>query len=139
MPKQAEKDYLSRIGADGVEHALGKPWTDAECGATLAAIGAIMLLLPPPPGRLLDLGCGSGWSSVMYAQRGYAVVGQDIAPDMIALAEENKRRSRLGHVGFVVTDYEALDYSNEFDCAVFFDALITPRTRLLRSRLLIAR
>ena len=33
----------------------------------------------------------------MYAQRGYFVTGQDLAPDMIALAEENKRRSGLGH------------------------------------------
>ena len=123
MPKQAEMDYLAHIGAAGVEHALGKPWTNPDCGTTLTAIGTIMALLPPPPGRLLDLGCGSGWTSVMFAQRGYFVVGQDIAPDMIALAEENKRRSGLGHIGFVVADYEALGYRDEFDGAVFFDAL----------------
>ena len=123
MPKEAEKEYLTRIGAAGVLHAQGKPWTNPDCGTTLAAIGAIIALLPAPPGRLLDLGCGSGWTSVMFAQRGYFVVGQDLAPDMIALAEENKRRSGLGHIGFVVADYEALDYRDEFDCAVFFDAL----------------
>jgi SAM-dependent methyltransferase len=99
MPKTGEIQYLARIGAAGVEHALGKPYTNPDCGTTLAAIGAIMALLPPPPGRLLDLGCGSGWTSVMYAQRGYFVVGQDLAPDMIDLANENKRRSGLGHLG----------------------------------------
>ena len=123
MPKQAEIDYLARFGEAGAQHALGKPFTDANCGMTLAALGAIIALLPPPPGRLLDLGCGSGWTSVMYAQRGYFVVGQDIAPDMIELANENKRRSGLGHLGFAVMDYEMLEFRDEFDCAVFFDAL----------------
>jgi SAM-dependent methyltransferase len=123
MPKQAEIQYLQQIGTAGVEHALGKPWTNPDCGTTLTAIGTIMTLLPPPPGRLLDLGCGSGWTSVMFAQRGYSVVGQDLAPDMIDLANENKRRSGLGHLGFVVADYEVLDYRDEFDGAVFFDAL----------------
>jgi SAM-dependent methyltransferase len=123
MPKQAEIEYLAQIGAAGVEHALGKPYTNFDCGTTLVAIGAIMALLPPPPGRLLDLGCGSGWTSVMYAKRGYSVVGQDLAPAMIELANENKRRSGMEHLGFAVADYEALDYRDEFDCAVFFDAL----------------
>lgn len=123
MPKQAEIEYLAQIGAAGVEHALGKPYTNSDCGTTLAAVGTIMALLPPPPGRLLDLGCGSGWTSVMHAQRGYSVVGQDLAPAMIELANENKRRSGLERLDFVVADYEALDYRDEFDCAVFFDAL----------------
>jgi SAM-dependent methyltransferase len=123
MPKQAEIEYLAQLGAAGVEHARGKPYTNSDCGTTLVAMGTIMALLPPPPGRLLDLGCGSGWTSVMFAQRGYIVVGQDLAPAMIELANENKRRSGLENLGFVVADYEVLDFRDEFDCAVFFDAL----------------
>lgn len=66
----------------------------------------------------------------MFAQRGYFVVGQDLAPAMIELANENKRRSGLGNLGFVVADYEVLDYRDEFDCAVFLMRFTTPKTRL---------
>jgi len=34
---------------------------------------------PPPPGaRLLDAGCGAGWSSFWFARRGYDTVGVDL-------------------------------------------------------------
>ena len=32
-----------------------------------------------PAGRLLDLGCGAGWSSSLFAAQGYDVVGLDLA------------------------------------------------------------
>ena len=39
-------------------------------------------------GLLLDLGCGTGTLSVLLAQAGYEVVGADISPDMLAVAQE---------------------------------------------------
>jgi SAM-dependent methyltransferase len=123
MPKQGEIDYLKNIGPDGIQHAIHKPFSDGLCGSYLMEIGAIMSLMPPPPGRLLDLGCGTGWTSCFWAKRGYQVVGQDIAIDMIDLARQNADRERLNHLDFITCDYEAMDFSAEFDCAVFFDCL----------------
>ena len=42
-----------------------------------------MGFLPDPPARILDMGCGGGWTSIFFAKRGYEVVGQDISQDMI--------------------------------------------------------
>src|SRR5207244_11070644 len=87
MAKSGEIDYLKNLGAAGVWHAANKPFSDPGCGRYLAELGAILALLPPPPARLLDLGCGTGWTSVFFARAGYDVVGVDLAPDMIAHAE----------------------------------------------------
>lgn len=123
MAKQGEIEYLARLGPEGVVHALGKPFSDAQCAAMLADVAGILMMLPAPPARMLDLGCGSGWTSVMLARRGYEVVGQDIAPDMIALAERNREQARAAGLSFVVADYEALQFRDEFDAALFYDSL----------------
>ncbi len=123
MAKQGEIDYLKNLSPDQVLHAVNKPFSDAQCDAYLMDIAVIMALLPPPPARLLDLGCGAGWTSLFFARRGYEVVGVDIAEDMIAHAEHNRKRADLTNVQFIVADYEDLNWQNEFDCAVFFSSL----------------
>ncbi|HUR90059.1 MAG TPA: class I SAM-dependent methyltransferase [Ramlibacter sp.] len=123
MTKLAEKDYVAKIGEGGKQHSLDKPWSDPTCGENLVGMGTIMQLLPEPPARVLDLGCGAGWTSTFLALRGYEVVGQDIAPDMLALARENKRRYAVANLEFVEGDYEQLAFDNEFDAAMFYDCL----------------
>ncbi|MBI4652578.1 class I SAM-dependent methyltransferase [Candidatus Desantisbacteria bacterium] len=123
MSKQGEIDYLKNIGEAGILHALNKPFSDAYCGEYLVQIGTIMSLLPQPPAKLLDLGCGTGWTSCLFAKRGYEVTGSDIADDMIKNANINKNREGLNNLQFIVCDYENLKFDSEFDCAVFFDSL----------------
>lgn len=124
MAKYHEKTYLEKIGSAGWQHAKHKPFSNHDCGLTLASIGTIMALMPSLPSRVLDLGCGSGWTSLFFARHGYNVVGQDISPSMIALAEECKAETPVsGSVDFVVSDYESMNFTEEFDCAVFFDCL----------------
>src|ERR1700722_700637 len=41
-----------------------------------------------PPGRLIDLGCGTGRLLVPFAQLGYSVVGVDLSSEMLAVAAE---------------------------------------------------
>jgi 2-polyprenyl-3-methyl-5-hydroxy-6-metoxy-1,4-benzoquinol methylase len=123
MPKQGEIDYLKRAGESGVQHAMNKPFSDHNCKGNLMQLGAIMHLLPPPPARILDLGCGSGWTSLFLARAGYDVVGQDIAPDMIHCANLSRERDDVSRARFVAADYESASWSSEFDCALFFDAL----------------
>jgi SAM-dependent methyltransferase len=123
MSKVAEQAYLEKLGAGGRQHAKEKPFSDINRGLALASMGAIFTLLPPPPGRLLDLGCGTGWTSVFFAKSGYDVVGQDISLDMIRVGEENKAFAAATSLNFVHSDYEGLGFRDEFDCAVFFDSL----------------
>jgi SAM-dependent methyltransferase len=47
----------------------------------------------PRPGRLLDLGCGTGRLLVPFAQRGYQVVGLDLSAPMLAEAAAKARRA----------------------------------------------
>lgn len=124
MSKLAEQNYLALTGDAGKHHSLGKPFSDAGCGSNLASIGTIMVLLPDPPARILDMGCGGGWTSVFFAKRGYEVVGQDISQDMIDLANQNKAQNNLNdRLSFICRDYEETSSVDEFDAIVFFDCL----------------
>src|SRR5262245_48177200 len=123
MAKQNEVAYVSRLSEHEVWHAVNKPFSDPNCGRYLLQLGTLFGLLPPTPARLLDLGCGTGWTSQFSARAGYDVVGVDIAPSMIRLAEESRDRAGLGNLSFVCSDYESLSIRGEFDCAVFFDSL----------------
>jgi SAM-dependent methyltransferase len=122
MATQGEYEYFSKIGEAGRQHAMHKPWSDANCGLYLMELGA-MLGQMPEGGRLLDMGCGTGWTSVLFAKRGYDVVGTDLVPEAIEAGYQLKEKEGLANLDFVVADYESLDFSDEFDVVVFFDCL----------------
>jgi SAM-dependent methyltransferase len=126
MPRAGELTYYERIGEAGRTHAVLKPFSDGDCGLYLLRAGALFSLLPPPPARVLDCGCGTGWLSYFMAQRGYQVVGTDVSAGAIELARSHPlfRDSALAPVPeFVVADSEALTYDAAFDAVVFFDSL----------------
>jgi len=50
-----------------------------------------------PPGRMLDLGCGTARACVYLAARGWQADGVDFVPEAIALAEERVRRAGVAH------------------------------------------
>lgn len=121
--KTGEIEYPSVIGAEGRRHAKYKPFSDPDCGRHLVEIGQILYFLPKPPGRILDLGCGSGWTSIFLAHRGYDVLGVDIAPGMIALAQERRLEENATTARFQVGDFEDLEFAGDFDGVLFYDAL----------------
>jgi len=123
MGKQGEIAYLRNWGAEGTAHAVNKPFSDELCGSFLAELGALLTLMPAPPAKLSDMGCGSGWTSIFFAKRGYDVMGLDIAEDMIKHANDNKHRAAIDNVRFMVGDYEQVKFLGEFNCVVFFDSL----------------
>jgi 2-polyprenyl-3-methyl-5-hydroxy-6-metoxy-1,4-benzoquinol methylase len=122
MPKSGEKTYFAAIGAEHALNTLNKPFAGPDSGPLLSQIGAILSLLPNPPGKLLDLGCGTGWTSVMLAKRGYDVTGQDISEEAVSLANQYQL-SPAYKLTFEASDYESMSYNEDFDCAVFFDSL----------------
>jgi len=123
MAKLGEINYLRNMGEAGRRHARNKPFSDGNCPKYLVELGAIFTLLPEPPLRLLDIGCGTGWTSRFFARRGYDTLGIDICPDMIAVAQELGEREGLDHLHFQVADYETFEARGDFDIAVFYDSL----------------
>lgn len=124
MTKLAEQTYFKNISKDAIEYAIGKPFSDMDCGDLLAEIGAIMTIMPQPPAKVLDLGCGIGWTSRMFARKGYTVTGQDICEDVIRIAKkQNDIEGMNANPDFITDDYEAISYTGAFDCAIFFDCL----------------
>jgi len=123
MAKAGEIAYLKAIGENGINHAVNKPFSDKRCGKFLIDLGMIFSLLPEPPATLLDLGCGTGWTSCFFVKRGYTVTGQDIAEDMIHHAHINKEKQGIENLNFIKCDYESMNFNSKFDCAVFYDSL----------------
>jgi len=59
--------------------------------------------LTPSGGLLLDIGCYTGIEALLLAQQGFRVVGVDLSPVMIRIAEAKARQRRLhGQVNFEV-------------------------------------
>ena len=123
MTKASEINYPHAVGKTGREYALNKPFSVDLPGDLLISFGFSQRFFSAPPARILDFGCGTGWTSWMLAKMGYSVVGQDISPEMIRLAKENKARYAATNLEFKVCDYEHLDFEGEFDGALFFDCL----------------
>ncbi|SMC22606.1 Methyltransferase domain-containing protein [Desulfacinum hydrothermale DSM 13146] len=56
-----------------------------------------------PPGRALDLGCGTGTNAITLARHGWDVTGVDFAPEAIEAARRKAARAGVG-VTFHVSD-----------------------------------
>ncbi len=78
---------------------------------------AFLGLLPPPPARTLDLGCGEGRVGAVLRRRGYDVVGIDSSPRMVELARERHEA--------VCADAAALPFEDgSFELAVAYMSLM---------------
>jgi SAM-dependent methyltransferase len=124
MPRPGELTYFHNIGDAGRTHAIKKPFSDNGTPIYLMDMGLINSLFPPPPAKVLECGCGTGWLSYFLSQKGYNVVGQDCSSDAIKLAEENPVfLHNEGTISFICCDFESLHYENEFDAVLFYASL----------------
>jgi SAM-dependent methyltransferase len=93
------------------EETLKRPWADrtgAEVDRALAMLGA------EGGERVLDMACGTGRHSHELARRGFEVVGVDISPDLLAIAEADAEAESLSAT-FLAADLRELDFDQEFD------------------------
>lgn len=78
-----------------------------------------------PPGRALDLGCGSGTSSLALAKAGWQVTGIDFVPRAVAIARQKAAKQglsvdfRVGDVVHLPPSLFALSYDLILDIGCF--------------------
>ena len=51
----------------------------------------LLPLIPSPPVRIADIGCGTGSLSLLLAEAGHRITGLDISPEMVDLARKKVR------------------------------------------------
>jgi len=66
-------------------------------------------VMPAPPARIADLGCGTGTLSLLLADEGHPVDGVDVSPEMVRLAHE--KAGDRDEVTFAVGDAADLGLS----------------------------
>lgn len=97
---QSQWDAEAATFDDEPHHALDDPLLRSVWWDVLEPV------VPAPPSRVADLGCGTGSLSVLLAERGHTVVGVDVSPRMLDRARTKARRAGVD-VAFVVGDASA--------------------------------
>ena len=90
-----------------------------------------------PPGRALDLACGTGRNALFLAEKGYDVTAIDISPRAIKLAEQMAREKGL-KINWIVGDLDNYAIQGQYDLIVisFFSInkkMVPPIINALRS------
>lgn len=119
----SQREYWSgKAGQEWAAHAdrldaMMAPITDAALHAGAFREGE----------RVLDIGCGSGATSLAIARRGAAVTGVDLSLHLLTVARERARIAGLD-VRFIEADAGAAHFDHAFDAAfsrfgvMFFEA-----------------
>jgi SAM-dependent methyltransferase len=116
----AARNYVANLG-DGRAWLYRKPFDSTPHNPgffddVFPVLGLIQAMRVRPGGRVLDVGCGPGWTTEILAGLGYDVDGLEPAADMIAIARErlagflrNHRIDPSPAVRFHCSTLEALD------------------------------
>jgi SAM-dependent methyltransferase len=75
--------------------------------------------LPVPPGRIVDIGAGSGRDAAALADMGFNVVAVEPSPSMLEIARVNHRQANIHWINDSLPDLESL-----FRRAFAFDFLL---------------
>ncbi len=133
---QSSRTYYDR--EDLKDFWFRKPYSDVRwAGQFLGRFGQLLCALNIQSGdKILDYGCGSGWTSIMMARMGAEVVGTDIAPAVLQIAEFSANQTMPApdreRVRFENFPENRIPYPDEhFDSVVIFEAyhhLPNPKT-----------
>ena len=74
-----------------------------------------------PDGRLLEIGCGTGWIGRQFALRGMWVDGLDISSEQIRIAKDEAAKADLKNVAYFERDIVKADIRGRFET---YDAVL---------------
>jgi SAM-dependent methyltransferase len=101
---------------------FGRAWGHSYWTKWAAITSVINRLDIPDDARILDIGVGTGWTTLFLAEAGYDVLGITLAPAAVEIAQERADKwSSTAQFG--VGDMEELAFESQFDFALIFDAL----------------
>jgi ubiquinone/menaquinone biosynthesis C-methylase UbiE len=66
-----------------------------------------------PPGKVLDLACGPGIVAEVVAPHASELVGVDLSPEMLRLAEQRLAMARLGNCRFIMAPADQLPFEDD--------------------------
>lgn len=116
-PAQRVRDiqaHFERLYQEGVT-----PWTAHGLEPAVIAFADRLVRDMPHP-TVLDIGCGDGWLSIYFAQRGIRVDGIDSSPTAIATAQQRAQEQDLqSRVHFQLGNGLQLPYRTSHFDAVF--------------------
>ena len=83
--------------------------------------------------RILEVGCGTGKATQLFAERGYELVCLDIGADLIAVAKEKLKA--FPNVSFVEQAFEKWESDGKFDLIISATAFhwVDPKMRYLKA------
>lgn len=94
-------------------------WNEGFHRLAFPVIKRVLLARLAEGARVLDVGCGTGYLAGRLAERGFAVTGLDISPEMVKNAREN-----VPNGAFLVADLRHFALKTRFSAAVAtFDTL----------------
>lgn len=76
-----------------------------------------------PPGRVLDMGCGSGGMTAELLRRGCDVVSQDVSEAMVSMCRRYLEREGLPSGGVRLAGVDDIRETAEFDAIVSLDVI----------------
>ncbi|MDN4481797.1 methyltransferase domain-containing protein [Demequina muriae] len=103
---------------------MNRPWFESMLAGALEGAADLHDILDRPGARIVDVGCGAGWSAIAlaHAYPQATVVGVDIDAPSIARARTNAEQAGVApRVTFHVGDASTL--AGSFDAAFVFEAV----------------
>src|SRR6266699_5432784 len=88
----------------------------------------VQSMLPQSPQTIVEVGCGNGYLSLELARDGHLVIGIDVSPDSIEVAERSSAAHPhppgFGSLRYLCTDVNTWQAADaDFDCVIFNRAL----------------
>jgi SAM-dependent methyltransferase len=114
---------------EGARHGIGgmnRPLFQAQLAGWIAAMPDIRARMTDGPARVLDLGCGTGWSSIAIAEAFPQVRVRGVDLDAASVADAERHAAARGlveRVRFDRADAAHIDEPDRFDLVCVFEAL----------------
>lgn len=66
--------------------------------------------------KVLEVGCGSGKATIMFAKKGCSVIGLDISDELISIAKE--KTNDYPNISYKLGSFEETDFQDKFDLII---------------------